>query len=309
MSRVEGRRCVVTGAGGLIGGRVLPELVAGGWEVHALSHSRPAGLDASGVEWHEADLAAGLDEARLPPRTDAVVYLAQSEHFREFPERARDVFAVNTEGVLRLLDYARRAGASRFVLGSSGGVYGSGDRRFSEELDLPAQDDLGFYLGTKLSSEILVQSYATVFDVVILRFFFVYGSGQRGSMLVPRLVDSVRHGVPIQLQGPDGLRLNPIHVSDAARAVARSLSLGGSEKVNVGGPAVLTLREIGDTIGRLLERAPVYEAAPGAHARNLVGDIAKMSRLLGAPEVHFAEGICELIEGSPVEPSAAEVSP
>lgn len=301
MSRVEARRCIVTGAGGLIGGRVLAELVASGWEVHALSHSRPAGVDGLGVVWHEADLSAGLDETRLPPRTDAVVYLAQSEHFREFPERARDVFSVNTAGVLRLLDYARRAGASRFVLGSSGGVYGSGDRRFSEELDLPAQEDLGFYLGTKLCAEILVQTYAALFDVVILRFFFVYGAGQRRSMLVPRLVESVRRGVPIQLQGPEGLRLNPVHVSDAARAVARSLDLGASEKINVGGPAVLTLREIGDTIGRHVEREPVYEFGAGDRARDLVGDIGKMSRLLGSPEVRFEEGIRDLVEdGRPV---------
>jgi UDP-glucose 4-epimerase len=308
MSRAEGGRCVVTGAGGLIGGRMLPELVAEGWEVHALSHTRPAGIDASGVVWHAVDLAAGLDEATLPSQVDAVVYLAQSEHFREFPQHARDVFEVNTGGVLRLLDYARRGGASRFVLGSSGGVYGSGDHRFSEELDLTAREDLGYYLGTKFCSEILVQTYAAVFDVMILRFFFVYGAGQRGSMLVPRLVDSVRRGVPIHLDGPDGLRLNPIHVSDAARAVVRSLVLSGSERINIGGPAVLTLREIGDAIGRLVEREPVYEVESGARARNLVGDIDKMSRLLGKPEVHFDEGIRELIEGRRFEPSAAEVN-
>lgn len=36
-------------------------------------------------------------------------------------------------------------------------------------------------------------------------------------MLVPRLVGSVARGKPIHLQGENGIRLNPIHVSDAVR--------------------------------------------------------------------------------------------
>jgi UDP-glucose 4-epimerase len=305
MGEGQRRRCVVTGAGGLIGSHLLPELVAAGWEVHATSHRRPDGADERGVMWHSIDLAAGWDESRLPTAVDAVVYLAQSEHFREFPDRAAEILEVNTMGVLRLLDYARRAGASRFVLGSSGGVYGSGGDGFSEDREIPARGDLGFYLGSKLCAEIVAENYAPYLQVEILRFFFVYGPGQRRSMLVPRLVESVAAGQPVTLHGRDGLRLNPTHVSDAVAAVQASLEVSGSHKVNVAGPEVLSLREVAATIGEVLGVEPRFEEVPGQEPAHLVGDVRLMSRLLVAPRVRFGDGVRDMIRSMGLLPAQA----
>ncbi|HEX8528133.1 NAD-dependent epimerase/dehydratase family protein, partial [Allosphingosinicella sp.] len=100
-------RIVVTGGGGLLGSHLLTLL--GGDDVQAPGR--------------EFDLEQRPDWDSLGERVDAIVYLAQSPHFRLFPERAADVFAVNSGEVLRALDYARRAGAKRFVYASTGGVY------------------------------------------------------------------------------------------------------------------------------------------------------------------------------------------
>ena len=51
-----------------------------------------------------------------------------------------------------------------------------------------------------------------------MRPFFVYGPGQRG-MLIRVLTDRVLAGETVTVRGNPGMRINPIYVGDAARAI------------------------------------------------------------------------------------------
>jgi UDP-glucose 4-epimerase len=284
-------KCLVTGISGLIGSHLIHQLCEH-YSIVGLSRKKLEFEPRSNkFEYLEIDLSKSWETMILPDKIDAVIHLAQSEHFRDFPDRAEDIFQVNTFTTLRLLDYARKAGAKTFILASSGGIYGHGDREFSEDLEISARGDLGFYLGTKLCSEAIAESYTPFMNIIVLRFFFVYGSGQRRSMLIPRLIQSVLNGKPIALQGQDGIRLNPTHVSDAVTAIIHSLQLEGSHKINVAGSQVLSLREIGEIIGKAVDKKPKFDVQMDVQPRHLVGDINKMSRLLGLPKVKFEEGI------------------
>jgi nucleoside-diphosphate-sugar epimerase len=243
------------------------------------------------------DLSRGWSTEAFPKEVDAVIHLAQSEHFREFPQYGEHIFRVNTMSTLRLLDYARQAKARTFILASSGGIYGHGDEGFKEDRPIEAKGDLGFYLGTKLCAEVLAENYASFMVIIILRFFFVYGRGQRPTMFIPRLLRAVREGEPILVNGEEGLKCNPTFVTDAASAVCRSLELKASHKINVGGPEVLSLRQIGQSMGEVLGKAPVFKVQKDSEPQHLVGDIKKMVHLLGPPVVKFREGISRCIEG------------
>ncbi len=288
------KQCIITGVSGLIGKHLI-SMFPSGWSVKGLSRVYP-GIETPPLAFDH--LAVNFEEEwstnALPGKADVVIHLAQSEHFRDFPIFSEEIFRVNTFSTIRLLDYARRAGASMFILASSGGVYGYGENEFSEENEIIPRGDLGFYLGTKLCSEVMVENYTSYMNVVILRFFFVYGPGQRKSMLIPRLVRTVMDEKEIILQGKDGIRINPIYVTDAVKAIIAALDLTGSHKINIGGPAVLSLREIGEIIGAELKKEPRFTIQEEAKPRHLVGDIRKMSRLLGAPSIHFKQGITYL---------------
>jgi len=288
------RSCVVTGASGLIGSHLL-EALRPNWAISAVSRTPLAPTSEGMLQHLPVDLAGVWSPSVLPPKVDAVVHLAQSEHFREFPERASEVFQVNTASTLALLDYAHRAGAKTFVLASSGGIYGHGDQEFTEDMVTPPQGDLGFYLGTKLCAEVLAENYVRHMNVIVLRFFFVYGPGQRQNMLIPRLIRSVREGTPITLQGPEGIRINPTHVSDAAEAILRAMELSGSHKINVAGPEVLSLRDIGNAIGQRLGREPVFLEQADTVPHHLVGDIRRMAQILTPPVVRFKDGVVDLL--------------
>ena len=282
---------VITGATGLIG-RGLVAAMAAGNELHCVAREPQKFKD---LAWHTHDLSQPGEVNGLPARTDAVVYLAQSEFFRDFPEKSGEIFQVNTTSLLKLLEYARKANCRKFVFASTGGVYGTSERPMTETTPVAADGNLGFYLVSKLCSEMLVQGYARFFEAVILRFFFVYGPGQRRSMLVPRLIDWVRKGQPIDLQGPDGLRINPTYVADAVAATENALRMPGGHTINVAGPETLSMREIAAAIGKAVGREPrfkVSDATPG----HLVADIGRMRELLGPPKVGFAEGVRRMLE-------------
>jgi nucleoside-diphosphate-sugar epimerase len=283
---------LITGASGLIGSRLVLSLEPCD-VVYAISRSGPVPGASHTVP---VDLAKPWSIDVLPGNIDVVVHLAQSESFRQFPLQAEDVFNVNTLSTIKLLDYARHVGARQFVLASSGGVYGGGASPFSEDAPLLAGANLGFYIRTKICSELLSECYSSYFDLVSLRFFFVYGPGQRSHMLVPRLVDSIRSGRAIALRGETGLRLNPIHVEDAALAVRKAMQLRGEHKINVAGPAVLTMREMANEIGRAVGREPAFDVEPADSEYDLVADITSMRQLLFEPRIPFSEGVVSMAE-------------
>jgi len=177
---------------------------------------------------------------------------------------------------------------------SSGGVYGTGEKAFDENSPINSSGELGYYLGSKLCGEILVQNYASIMNVIVLRFFFMYGPEQNKSMLIPRLVESVRNGTAITLQGHDGIQLNPIHAADAANALVKLVGMEESCALNIAGPDILTLRQIAETIGETLGKTPIFEVQDTA-PKHLVANIDGMKKNSAAPTISFKNGVQDFV--------------
>lgn len=280
-------RILITGGGGLIGSHVVP-LLKKDHEVFTVSGkysgSSNININFSG-DWSTDLLPAGID---------AIIHLAQSEDFRDFPGKAKAVFYTNTLSTLKLIDFAVNTGVQKFIYASSAGIYGNSDDAFTEEQDIVYKKEMGFYLGTKHCSEVILANYTSLLDVQQLRFFFVYGKGQRADMLIPRLLNNVLEGNLITLSGNDGIKINPLHVSDAANAIKTALNLQGSHIINVGGPEVLSLRGICEIIGTVTgktTRFNIEKKEPG----HLTGNISLMNELLVMPVIKFSEGIKTLL--------------
>jgi nucleoside-diphosphate-sugar epimerase len=285
-------KILITGSNGLLGRNLLLRLAKDN-EVHALVREQPS-EPVSGVYYHVVDLSVDWPINALPNYVDSIIHLAQSRRFREFPEEALDVFKVNIESTARLLDYANKVGAKQFFHASSGGVYDNGSDAFSESSPIIPPNQIDYYVGSKLIGEIMANSYSALMQVVVMRFFFIYGYGQNRSMLIPRLVDNVRNGRAIALQGKEGIRINPIHVTDAAAAVIAALGTSKSATYNIAGPDVLSLKNIGETIGELLGVQPHFEYVAG-QPDDLIGDAASMRMTLHVPEVRVENGIKDLL--------------
>lgn len=286
-------KILITGANGLLG-KCATEFFADKAEVYAIVRSIPE-HKLPNVNYIVVDLGSDLwNEKDLPANIDVVFHLAQSKKFRDFPDEAMDVFNVNINSTAKLLDYARKAHVKKFVYASSGGVYGVGKHAFVENSPILPSGKLGYYLGSKLCSEILVETYSQIMTVGILRFFFMYGKEQKREMLIPRLVDRIRSGEPISIQGENGISINPIHVSDAVAVLNSMIDIDYSCTMNIGGPNILSIREIAEIIGDELGTEPRFEQMAG-DANNLIGDIGSMKKNLISPKISLKQGIKDLI--------------
>jgi len=281
---------VISGGTGFLGSALLP-LLAARDEVVALHRPSAEPPSVPGVRWLAQDLAGPLD-AQLPASVDAVVHLAQSRRYREFPEQAIDVFAVNAAMTVSLLDYAARAGAKAFSYASSGAVYASGPAPV-RETDTPHPGN--FYAASKLAGELATEQYRSLLAAHVLRFFFIYGPGQR-NMFIPGVLERVRGGDEVTLAGPDGIRVNPVFVDDAAAAVVATLDLAEPMTLNVAGPTVVSVREIAEIGGQLLGSEPRFTL--GDPQADLVASIERIDAVGASPKIPFEDGLRRTVGAS-----------
>lgn len=288
---MEKKRILVTGSNGLLGKNTLKDLNEV-YEIHAIVHSLPA-EPLPNVKYYAKDFVSYWSTDDLPKEIFAVIHLAQSELFREFPNYAMEVFQVNVSSTAKLLDYAKKSGAEKFIFTSTGGIYDTSVGAVNENSPINTFGQLGNYFATKLCSEILTHNYTTFFDVSIIRLFFMYGKEQKRSMLIPRLVDNVKNGNPIKLTKDEGIVINPIHVSDVVKVLENLLLTSGSFTYNVAGPEHLTLKQIADTIGEKLGIEPKLEFSENI-ADNVLADTELLKTNVYEPQVRFETIIQEL---------------
>lgn len=282
-------RVLITGASGLLGQELLPR-VAESHQIYSVGRTDLKTFDLL----PRIDLSTDWDVSLLPSRIDAVIHLAQSSRYRDFPEAATEVFDVNLRSTARLLDYARSAGAKRFVLASTGGIYRSGVGPVSEDSELLTTSELGHYFATKLASEMLAGNYRPYMDVHVLRIFFMYGPRQRSGMFLPSLIDRIDSGRSVSLSGHSGISLNPVHVRDVARFVSSLLETGGPKTINIAGPEVASIRSMADSIGRLLGKQPIFERVEGGSS--LVADISMLQDYVDFEMTSLDLGLEEMVK-------------
>jgi len=155
---------------------------------------------------------------------------------------------------------------------------------------------MNFYLASKYAAECLVNAYNDYFATVNLRYFFVYGEGQR-DMFMPGMVQRVLLGTPVIIAGKTGVTMNPIHVSDAVEATIRALEVVRQETFNVAGAETTTILDLAELIGSMTGNKLVYAFEPEKGPMAMVANIEKMKLKLGvSPKVSLKEGLDRLVQ-------------
>jgi nucleoside-diphosphate-sugar epimerase len=232
-------RVFVAGGAGVIGRRLVPQLVARGHQVTATTTSagKLALLEQMGAEGIVMDGldAVSVKEAVAAARPDAIVHemtaLSVAHNGRpnfRHPERlAATTNRLRTEGTGHLLAAAEATGVSHLVAQSVATSTGNRDGgRVSEEDPLPSED-----VGPKMRG--LVEALRQVEDIVVeaggaaLRYGAFYGPGANNDLI--ELVRKRR----FPLVGDGTGYFNWVHLDDAASATVLALEQQASGVFNI----------------------------------------------------------------------------
>jgi len=301
-------RALVTGCAGFIGHGLASKLIDSGIGVlgvdsltdyydPSIKRARLAELvTMEGFRWVAGDLLE-MDLGPLMKQVDIVFHLAGqpgvraswSDGFREYVDR-------NILATQRLLEASRFTNLSRFVFASSSSVYGNAAEYPCAESVLPRP--FSPYGVTKLAGEQLCVAYAENFALptVSLRYFTVYGPGQRPDMAFKRMIDAALGGPPFPLFGDGQARRDFTFVDDVVDATIRAgtTELSPGLVMNVAGSETFSVAEILAEIGEIVGAAVPIEqkgAVSGDVART--GGDARLAReMLGwQPQVSMSEGL------------------
>ena len=309
-----GRRVLVTGAGGFIGGHLATELVRRGARVRAFvqysSREDRGTLDwfdrevVSEIEVVSGDLRDAESVARATAGIQTVLHLGALIAIPYSYLNPRGFFETNVIGSLNVAQAALAEGVERVVHTSTSEVYGTAQTvPITEDHPLDTQSP---YAASKLGADKLMDSFHRSFDlpVTVLRPFNTYGPHQSRRAIVPTIITQALAGGRLRL-GSLEPRRDLTYVSDTVEgfiaaakspaALGRTIQLGTDSDVSIGELVEI----VGDLLGRELEvdLDPARVRPARSEVMRLISRPRLARELLGwSPRTTLEDGLQRTIE-------------
>jgi nucleoside-diphosphate-sugar epimerase len=324
---LEGKRLLVTGAAGYLGGALLRYLKESNLNVvgTVLYAKEAEALRLAGYEAAVLDLADQGPWDDLVQGVDIVFHLGAM--FQEYKGSRAQYHRVNCEGALKLAQTAARKGVSRFVHCSTVGVHGA-------VKDIPCRETSPFnpmdlYHETKLAGELAIIEFARSLPengmvVTVNRPAMVYGPGDSRMMLkLYRMIESGR----FRMIGSGEVLAHLGYIDDQVDSFVLSATAPREqvhcEVFNIASDRPCTLneltKEIGDSLGVAVSKShipvwpvwicallceilckpfgispPVFRRRVGFFTHNRAFDLSKAENKLGyVSNWKLADGIAE----------------
>jgi nucleoside-diphosphate-sugar epimerase len=259
----------------------------------------------NGFEVVEGDVRDRRVVRKVMKGADGVVHLAA---LIDVEASVRDPFQthdVNVNGTLNLLHEAVKAGVRRFVFASSTAVYGDAN-------PLPLKEDypprpISPYAASKAAAEGYCLAFNKCYglETVILRYFNVYGPGQRNSAysgVITRFLENAFKGGPLTVYGDGCQTRDFIYVDDVIEATVLALEGDGLEgeifNVCTGNPT--SVNELVEVVRAIIGKdlKVVYDKPRKGDIRNNYGDPSKAKKNLRfKAKTSLKEGLEKMASG------------
>ncbi len=303
-------KLLVTGGAGFIGSHLTKKLLEDNHSVccvdnfndyydPSIKHDnvKPF-LDSKNYKLYECDIQNrdALKKIFTEEKFESVIHLAARAGVRPSIVEPDLYNRVNVIGTTNLLDLSKDRGVKQFVFGSSSSVYGINSKVPFSEDDL-VDKPISPYAATKIAGEMLCHVYHHLYGlrVTSLRFFTVYGPGQRPEMAIHKFGQKILNGETIPFFG-DGLsRRDYTYVDDIVAGITASINKNYEYEVfNLGNSNTIALNELVALLEDSLGKKAIIEKLdnqPG-DVPITYSNITKAKEKLGfAPMTDIKDGI------------------
>lgn len=298
-------KVLVTGCAGFIGHNLVQKLIKDSYKVVGIdnlndilysSEKKKENLkkiiELPNFEFIEFDLLSGnFDKLNL--EFEFVINLAALPGQALSWHRFDDYLDNNVKTLHNLIEFSIKNKVKRFVHASTSSVYGHmaiGDENLNTNPVSP-------YGVTKLASEKLLFAYNKYYglDFNILRYFSVYGPGQRPDMAISKFINKIRNSQKIEIHGKGEQVRDFTFVSDAIQATTSAMiSESKNEIFNISGGSQCSLNELIQKLENILEIKAIsdFVERPIGDQDRTFANITKAKQLLSyCPKISLDDGL------------------
>lgn len=235
---------------------------------------------------------------------DVVMNLAAMAGVRPSIENPCLYQEVNCLGLQNILEEMKLHNVKNGVLASSSSVYGNCKEVPFKE-DMIVDYAISPYAATKKANEVMAHVYHKLYDmnIIMLRFFTVYGPKQRPDLAINKFTRLMLEDREIPMFGDGTTSRDYTYVDDIVDGIIKSCeyTLNNEnvyEILNIGNSSPTSLKEMINTIARVLEVEPKIKQLPmqPGDVDRTYADITKAKKLIGyEPKTTFEEGIRKFV--------------
>ena len=236
---------------------------------------------------------------------DIVVHLAAMAGVRPSIENPVLYQEVNCLGTQNILECMREKKIMNLVMASSSSVYGNSKTVPFKESDI-VDFAISPYAATKKANEVMTHVYHKLYNmnVIMLRFFTVYGPRQRPDLAINKFTRLMLEGKKIPMFGDGSTSRDYTYIGDIVDGIERSVNycLNNSnvyEILNLGNSSPVSLKEMINIIGKCLNVVPDIEELPmqPGDVDRTFACIDKAKDMIGYnPQTPFEEGIKKFVK-------------
>ena len=231
---------------------------------------------------------------------DIVMHLAAMAGVRPSIDNPIYYQEVNCVGTQNILEEMKLHNIKKLVMASSSSVYGNcKEVPFKENMIVDFA--ISPYAATKKANEVMTHVYHKLFDfnVIMLRFFTVFGPRQRPDLAINKFTRLMLNNEPIPMFGDGTTSRDYTYIDDIVDGIIRSCNYVENnndvyEILNLGNSSPVSLKEMINTIAEVLNKTPNIQELPmqPGDVERTFADISKAKKLIGYnPKTSFQEGI------------------
>ena len=301
---LQGKHCLVLGAGGFIGKALCERLCENGARVHGLVRRSPPTLASHlPVAWTTGDFTDQSALSKIVRGQDIVFHLAYDSLPETSNKNPTADLLHNVVPTLRLLDLCCAQGVSKVIFASSGGtVYGVTPPESVINESAPT-NPISAYGVTKLTVEKYLALYKRLhnLDYHVLRISNLYGPRQsphRRHGLVATVLHRALTGQAIEIWGDGEIVRDYLHIRDATRAFLYIAQYTGESRImNVGSGVGFSINRVVKDIEVALGGAIIPRRYGPGRVGDVPGNVLDVALIASEtgwrPEISWTDGLLE----------------